>query len=453
MTLPWLRRQTAFAVVLFVTACSDSGPVAQVADSDASSNSTFGQLQRSIFDRKCISCHSTNAVSAVARQSGLSLQAGVSYQNLFAVRPVNLTARQDGLLRVTPGIPGRSLLFHKLVWSPEHHAGRNYGNPMPLGGEPLSVGQLEFVRRWIAEGAPRTGFVADSTLLADTRKQYVEAFQPLPLPTSGYQLHMDSFPVTANFERELFLYRRVGNPEDIYINRIETRVRFNTHHMLLMTFREETPARIYPTHDVIRDIRAPDGSMLYENMLVMGWHQFFAGANTPYEDKRLPAGVALKLPANASLDINAHVVNTTPQASSGEAFVNLHTVPASQVERLALPFYLMHDTFALPPGQRTTVTRTFLFDRPMSILMLTSHNHELGQRFEIRIAGGPRNGELVYVSTDWKHPVILWFDQPLVLQAGQGLTSVVTYNNTRGYTVVHGLLTTDEMDIMRGYAY
>jgi hypothetical protein len=451
MPLRRLRCTAALAVVFVVLACSDGGREAQVAAPTFVANSTFGQLQRTIFDHKCASCH--GGVPSVLRQSGLDLRAGSSYQQLFAMRPTNATAQADGLLRVNPGLPGRSLLMHKLIWSPEHHAGRNYGNPMPLGGEPLTVGQLEFVRRWIVEGAPRTGFVADSALLLDARKQYVEEFRPLPLPVSGYQLHIDSFPVAATFERELFLYRRVGNPEDIYVNRIVTRVRFNTHHMLLMTFKPETPERIFPPYDVLRDIRAPDGSMRYENMLVMGWQQFFAGANTPFEDKQLPPGVALRLPANASIDLNAHVVNTSTQPTNGEAYINLHTVPASQVQKLALPFYLMHDTFELPVGQRTTVTRTFLFDRPMTILMLTSHNHELGERFEIRIAGGPRNGELVYTSTDWKHPVILWLDRPILLQPGEGLTSVVTYNNTRPYTVYHGLLTTDEMNIMRGYAY
>jgi hypothetical protein len=99
------------------------------------------------------------------------------------------------------------------------------------------------------------------------------------------------------------------------------------------------------------------------------------------------------------------------------------------------------------------LTRTFLFDKPVSILMLTSHNHELGEKFEIRIAGGPRNGELVYSSNDWKHPVILWLAQPLVLQAGQGLTSIVTYNNITSRTIRHGFLSTDEMNIMRGYYY
>ena len=44
----------------------------------------------------------------------------------------------------------------------------NMASPMPLGGTALSVGQIEFVRRWIEAGAPKTGEVADAKLLDDT---------------------------------------------------------------------------------------------------------------------------------------------------------------------------------------------------------------------------------------------------------------------------------------------
>ena len=448
-----LRRLSLFACILFAGACSDASKPDDVIDPGGEPviASSFGQLQRQVFDRHCVTCHRPGG-SAI-QQSGLNLTASASYQNLIAREPVNTNAKADGFVRVMPGNPNISLLYHKLAWSPEHHAGRNYGSPMPLGGEPLTIGQLEFVRKWILQGAPRDGFVVDSTLLSDTRKQYIEDFKPLPLPASGFQLRIDSFPVAPNFERELFLYKRVGNTQDVWVNRVETRMRLNSHHLLVMTFEDSTPAQVFPSHDVIRDIRAPDGSMLFGNMLVMEYHQFFAGANTPYEDKQLPAGVALKLPANASVDLNSHFINTSTRSITGEVYINLHTVPASQVQKEAVPFRFQHADFELPPNQRTTLTRTFLVDKTINILMLTSHNHELGEKFEIRIAGGPRNGELVYTSSDWKHPVILWLAQPLVLQAGQGLTSIVTYNNITTRTIRNGFLSTDEMNIMRGYYY
>ena len=85
--------------------------------------------------------------------------------------------------------------------------------------------------------------------------------------------------------------------------------------------------------------------------------------------------------------------------------------------------------------------------------MLTSHTHKLAEKFVIKIKGGKRDGEVVYESTDWEHPLIKNLATPLVLQAGEGLTSEITYNNKTSQTVRFGLLSEDEMGIIFGYYY
>ncbi|MSR37138.1 MAG: hypothetical protein EXR95_10955 [Gemmatimonadetes bacterium] len=439
------RPRTLLAALIALAACSDPG--APSVD-DASS---FAQLQRHLFDRQCVSCHAANG-SAFA-QSGLSLLGGVSYEQLVGAQPRNEAARTEGLLLVKPGAPNASLLLHKLQWNPTHHVGHAYGSPMPLGGAPPGAGQIEFVSRWIAAGAPREGVVADSALLLDLKPAYVETFQPLAPPAQGFQLHIDPFQVAPSFEREIFVYRRVGNTTDVYVNRIETKMRANSHHLLVQTFKAATPAPLMPTFDQVRDIRNLDGTLVLQNLLPMGYHVFFSGAGTPAEDHVFPTGVALKLPANAALDLNTHFVNRGTQPIIGEAYINLHTVDASRVQRVASTLELGNQEFALPPGVRTVVTKTFTFSTTTTIFMLTAHFHEHGEKFVIRIARGPRDGEAIYTSTDWADPVISWFAQPLVLQAGQGLTSEVTYDNKTNRTLTFGLTSQDEMDIIFGYTY
>jgi hypothetical protein len=85
--------------------------------------------------------------------------------------------------------------------------------------------------------------------------------------------------------------------------------------------------------------------------------------------------------------------------------------------------------------------------------MLTSHFHKLGQKFVIKIAGGTRNGEIVYTNNDWEHPLLKSFSTPIVLQPGEGLTSEVTYTNNTSKTVGFGLTSEDEMNIIFGYWY
>src|SRR5205085_479703 len=127
----------------------------------------------------------------------------------------------------------------------------------------LSIGQLEFVRQWIAAGAPKTGVVADASLLLNRSAQVSQPFAPLlPPPSgSGYQLKVDQFNVSANFERELFNYRKVGNTADVYVSRIETSMRPFSHHFVLYTLNSSIPSVLVPQADAVRDIRKPDGSM------------------------------------------------------------------------------------------------------------------------------------------------------------------------------------------------
>lgn len=182
----------------------------------------------------------------------------------------------------------------------------------------------------------------------------------------------------------------------------------------------------------------------------------------PTSDYRFPAGVALRLPANAALDLNSHYVNKTNSELSGEAYANLHTVDASQIQHVASTLNLPNLSFELPPKQRTTISKTFIAgsldfpvgpDGSVRILMLTSHIHARGEEFVIRIVGGPRSGEVIYTNTNWEHPEIINYTPVIVLKRGEGLTSEVTFNNTTSRTIRFGLTSEDEMDIIFGYWY
>ncbi len=414
----------------------------------------FDQLQREVFDKQCVSCHVTG--NAFAVQSNLVLEPGKSYDAMVNVLARQSVARSEGMRVVRPGQPDSSLLWHKLAWEAGHHS-RDYGGPMPLGTRSLSVGQLEFVRRWIAAGAPRSAEVADARLLTDTVRPTVAAFVPLPAPATGQgiQLRVAPFTVTGNFERELFTFQRLGNAAPVFVNRVQMKMRPNSHHFLLYSFADNTPSLAIPQVNAVRDIRNPDGSLNFLTALPMAYHVFLAGAQTPEMDYRFPPGVALRLPTNFGIDLNVHYVNRGSQALTGEAFANLYTVDAAQVQAEARTLNLGNQDISLPAGQRTTLTRTFMntTGRDMRVFMLTSHMHQLGERFQIKLRGGSRDGQVIYETTDWAHPEIRNFETPIVVRPGEGMTSEITWNNTTSRVVRFGLTSQDEMGIIFGYYY
>lgn len=446
-------RWTAVVCAALMAACGGDG--ATPGPAAAADDGTFTRIQRTILTPSCAGCHTSGTPGA--RQSQLVLTADSAYQQLVGTPSAHQVARADGLQRVRPFRADSSLLFHKVAWVPGHHS-RDYGLLMPSGTtQGLTAGQLEYVRRWIEAGAPRTGHVVDTTVLLDARLQ-TATFSPLAPPsgTVGLQLKVDSFAVAPASERELFVYRRVKNPTDLYITRIESRMRPGSHHLLVYQFDETKtsfPCNLRPPADAVRDIRNTDGSMNIINMLPMACHVFFAGAMTPEFDYRFPPGVALKLPANSAVDFNVHYVNRSPVNLPGEAFANFYTVDRSQVTTVARSLNLANTNFVLPPKQRTTIRTVFPMSTRTTVLGLTSHMHALGERFEIRVRRANGTETTVYTNTDWEHPAFVNFDTPLVLQVGDALVSVVTWNNVLDRSVGFGLLSTDEMDIIFGYAY
>ncbi|GAB3779315.1 hypothetical protein GCM10028818_29670 [Spirosoma horti] len=414
--------------------------------------SSFDLIQQKILTPTCATsgCHLSEK-DATFFQHGLVLADGVAYQNLVGVDPKNSDAKADGLKRVKAFASLESLLYHKLTTTASHHSGKQYGNPMPLGGVLLSDGQIEFVRRWIDAGAPKTGTIAEATLL-DDKTVTTTAYEPLTVPAAGtgFQMAVPAFDIQPNFERELFTRRMVGNTQDVYVNRYETKMRSGSHHFVAYDFRSKTAL---PNLNDIRDLRNPDNSLNILTALTMSNHVYLAGSQAQYQDYVFPEGAALLIPAGASLDLNSHFVNKTTTVMKGEAQINLYTIDKSKVKQIVQTLDLSNTNLTIPANGRVTLTKSFAFNKPRKVLTLTSHMHKLGEKFVIKILGGARNGEVVYTSTDWEHPDIVTFKTPIELQKGEGLISEITYNNTTGKAVNFGLTSEDEMGIIFGYYY
>ncbi len=276
-----------------------------------------------------------------------------------------------------------------------------------------------------------------------------------PAAGTGFQVTSGKFDVAPNFEREIFIYRDLGNSAPIYINRIHSKLLPNSHHFVMYLFDPSTPASTLPGFNVIRDLRNPDGTYNFSTESQMNWHVFLGGSMIEEEDYNFPSGVALQLPAHVGIDMNTHFINDGTSAISGGCYANLYTVPASGVQHSAQTIFQPKTDLLLPPHKITVVVDSVINQYPYSarIFTLTSHCHAHGQKFQIMITGGPRNGEVIYESTDWSHPLVKTYNPPIVVNQGEGIKTIVTYNNTTDKVITFGLKSTDEMDVVYGYFY
>ncbi len=452
LTYYYLTLITAMTTAMLVSSCQTKEA------EEVLEEGSFKLIQTQIFDKSCATsgCHASEQ-DASFRQHGLVLTANVSYDNMVNKFAKNTAANADSMRLVMPGNVSKSFLYTKINCSAASQlAGKQYGNPMPLGANGLSVGEIEFIRKWIEAGALRSGGSVDASLITNSvplcGSGFGSTFTALEAPkaSEGLQLHLEPFEVANTYEREIFVRKPVGNPTELYINRVQTRMRPGSHHFILYDFKN---LNNLPSTGQVRDLRNADGTSNLLTFLSMQNHVFWAGTQTQEHDYQFPEGVALRIPANYSFDFNSHYVNKTTGKIPGEVYVNLYKLAKEKVKIVANSLNLAHESFNLPAGQRTVATKTFTFSKPTKVLMLTSHTHKLGEKYVIKIVGGDRNGEIVYESTDWEHPLIKTFPQPLELKKGEGLMSEVTFNNTTTKAVKFGLTSEDEMDIIFGYYY
>lgn len=448
-----LKLFTLFIGLGFIYSCGNDEPVKTGLDVY---NSSYELIQGEIWDTQCTSCHT--AGSSFAKQSDLVLTSDVSYEQLISRTPANEAAASDGLELV--GVEGLESLYKSFLWekinAPDiaHFQADHpeYGSLMPLGGDYLTNGELEFIRQWIVAGAPKEGEVADRDVLSDDTRFEQLPFEALAPPTSGYSFHVDPFEIPANSDREVFIYQEIENETPIYVSQIEISMAPGSHHFILYGFPSDFATTLEPRVGDIRDVYKLDGTYDISTLIHTQYHEFVAGTQWPNLKYNYPEGVALKLPSNYRFDMNSHYANRTDETVIGEVYANIHTVDESQVEHVAEVLQLNYQDFRLPAGKITIVEKSYDFNETIQIFQLFSHAHEHMTEFKVYLSEGS-NEELVYITDDWEHPPILQLDPPLELPVGSDIRLEVTYDNWEDHDLQFGLRSTDEMMILFGAYY
>ncbi len=128
-----------FGIVMFMPTSSDAAAERRVATS-TSVKVRFKRDVQPIFDANCVACHQTGGA-----QGNLVLEAGEAYRAIVS-RP----SSEGRLLRVSPGRPDQSYLYHKVNGT--HLRVGGSGERMPTTG-PLDRNSIGIIRNWISQGA------------------------------------------------------------------------------------------------------------------------------------------------------------------------------------------------------------------------------------------------------------------------------------------------------------
>ena len=453
--------------VLDLVRVSNSFGQTEVAD-----NSTYHDIQDSIFDKSCASstCH-----AAPANAGNLNLTYGTSYQDLVGRVPQNSSAAAAGMKLIDPDNPENSFLLTKLI-GPEF---TDQGARMPFLSGVLHDGKIEAIRTWIEAGAPQTGKVpgiGDLAVLRDPE----EVFEPPapPPPGEGYQLRLPPFKIEPGTEREVYYATQIkdenGNPVegDIFINRVEIFYPAGSHHFIIYRLTEDGLTKGLLDNGIIPDIAVnPEDTFRELDTdnpdpvfgIFGGDRLFVVGTQTDDTLFQFPEGVGLRLPADTVYDLNSHYINLLgTEMLVGETYVNIYTIPEAEVKYEAVEIFVSNRAINVPPGTTRVAKLTWYVedelerrghtpDTELNVFLLTSHMHRHGELFEIYQKS---TGEMLHRSIAYDDAPIDLFDPVLRLDTDDGLNFQCTHNNyDKNEPLIFGLTSEDEMCIIFGYYF
>jgi hypothetical protein len=183
-----------------------------------------------------------------------------------------------------------------------------------------------------------------------------------------------------------------------------------------------------------------------ENMALL------AEAASPYQKVEFPAGYAVTIAANSTLDLNSHYFNKSDKTIFGEVTMNIYTKPRSEVQ-----YFLKQgeadnaENLVLPPKKTTKIEYTEILEEDRSLKVIFSHMHKRGKNFEVYHVGGAKDGQLFYENSDWHDPKFVYLPELLEIKKGEGIRTVITYENDTNREIRFGVTSEDEMGIFFYY--
>ena len=435
-------RPPAWLYGLLLAACVGSMSSVVAAQEDCQGrffDSTYDLIQEVVFEnRGCTndSCHGSSLAG------GLDLRAASSYRNLIDVASQTVPSTVvPGMRRVVPGQKDQSLLFLNLAAATLPEIWSAPLRPMPIGLPAVSLEELEAVREWIEQGAPRRGTVPGIGDLLDAclpppRPIDIEPLSPPPRG-EGVQIGMPLRILPGNSESEVCFvsYYDVSGEvpasalspdgKSFRYKRVQVRQDPLSHHLFVDHYDGEAPlddeawgafkCRDGAKHGV--SCRPSDlgfcgeglcGSEPIDAINCLG----FGPPDVFYSRSRLlfsqeastsetfPPGVFREMPLRGLLIWNSHAFNLTDLAGKLQAWVNVEFALTAEHSKQALSLYDDSRNFSMevPAFGAQEICAFHVFPPDTRLFELSSHTHRRGKRFRIyagrfACAGGLREGE------------------------------------------------------------
>jgi hypothetical protein len=196
------------------------------------------------------------------------------------------------------------------------------------------------------------------------------------------------------------------------------------------------------THHTTLSLADDDGKEACVGSMFSTGLIYAAGAGTG--DLRMPKGVAMKLPAGQALLLNLHIYNSSAAPLSGTSGIEIVRAKPEEVTSEAGLLISGPTNFALPPGQKTTLSHTCALNSDQTAFTLFPHMHQLGVHIKTTVKVGGAQMVLHDGEYDFEEQYLLPVG-PIAFHAGDSITTECTYQNAGPKEVKFGESSDTEM--------
>ena len=262
-------------------------------------------------------------------------------------------------------------------------------------------------------------------------------------PANGYQVVTEPAEVPPYSEVELCTVVRVPARDGerfSWVGRLESLVSEGTHHMNVFMGQFSFLDGYLGEGASENALGVPLGTYDCADLSVMESAFPIFPSQRENQEIVFPEGVAVPMPVPMVLVFSHHFVNPHPYPVTINAALNVETVPASEVNQVA---GIVFDgaPISLPSGQRTTAERTCVFDRDVSVALVSTHTHEWADCATLHHYDGETSSidaEPYYANHDWDRPPILSFSPgAYAIEAGDGVHFGCHYTNDTDRTLIN----------------
>ncbi|HEY4239378.1 MAG TPA: hypothetical protein VGM88_06155 [Kofleriaceae bacterium] len=274
------------------------------------------------------------------------------------------------------------------------------------------------------------------------------------LAGTSYSITWGPINVDAHDENTQCIRVKLTNPGEIKVNQIHNVLGATSHHLIV--YRDDDP------NDQTEQM-TPYDCQPFTGALNTSGNVFPMVITQKHDDLlTLPTGVAYTLPANQMIKIEMHYINTTDDASTATATVNVIAAEPSTITDEANILFIGTPDVNLPPNANTTVHEFFsaqtagLDTSNMNFFAMTGHTHKLGLDVKVGTAAGATDPITSVYAPDpflWSEPVTQTYTPEFKVPTTGGFDFQCDYYNDSSATVRFGESANDEMCFFWAYYY